>query len=126
MQVEKRRFRTRYVQIKYFEASWPAASVAHRIQPLHGSMPAHTKKRQHSDNEIHEQVHDDIRQRCQNYVSMLRNLMAMIQEYLLLSDDDKQCGAVKSLHLVRSTAQLPEDNRICIWLEDESEDSSAT
>ena len=44
MQVEKRRFCTRYVQIKYFEASWPGALVAHRIQPLHGSMHAHTKK----------------------------------------------------------------------------------
>ena len=44
--------------------------------------------------------------------------MAMIQEYLLLSDDDKQRGALKSLELVGSTAQLREDNRICIWLED--------
>ena len=43
MQVEKRRFCTRYVQIKYFEASWPGALVAHRIQPLHGSMHAITK-----------------------------------------------------------------------------------
>ena len=44
MEVEKRRFRTQYVQIKYFEASWPGALVAHRIQPLHGSMHAHTKQ----------------------------------------------------------------------------------
>ena len=43
--------------------------------------------------------------------------MVMIQEYLLLSDDDTQRGAVKSLELVGSTAQLREDNRICIWLE---------
>ena len=47
--------------------------MAHRIQPLHGSM---------------------------------------------LSDDNKQRGALNSLHLVGSTAQLHEDNRICIWLED--------
>ena len=33
-----------YVQIKYFEASWRGALVAHRIQPLHGSMHAHRKK----------------------------------------------------------------------------------
>jgi hypothetical protein len=45
MQVEKRPFRTQYVQIKYFEASWPGALVAHRIQPLPGSMHAHTKNR---------------------------------------------------------------------------------
>ena len=45
MQVVKRRFSTKYVQIKYFEASWPAALVAHRIQPLHGSMHALTKKK---------------------------------------------------------------------------------
>ena len=44
--------------------------------------------------------------------------MAMIQEYLLLNDDDKQRGALNSLDLVGSTAQLHEDNRICIWLED--------
>ena len=42
MEVEKRKFRTQYVHIKYFEASWPGALVAHRIQPLHGSMHAHT------------------------------------------------------------------------------------
>ena len=49
---------------------------------------------------------------------MLRNLMAMIQEFLLLSDDNEQSGALKSLQLVGSTGQLYEDNRICIWLED--------
>ena len=42
----------------------------------------------------------------------------MIQESLLLSDDDKQRGALNSLDLVGSTAQLREENRICIWLED--------
>ena len=55
---------------------------------------------------------------AQNYAFMLQNLMVMIQEYLLLSDDDKQRGALNSLDLVGSTAQLREDNRICIWLED--------
>ena len=44
--------------------------------------------------------------------------MDMIQDYLLLNDDNTQRGALNSLHLVGSTAQLPEDNRICIWLED--------
>ena len=33
MEVDKRKFRRRYVQIKYFEASWPGAPVAHRIEP---------------------------------------------------------------------------------------------
>ena len=33
MEVEKRKCRTQYVHIKYFEASWPGALVAHRIQP---------------------------------------------------------------------------------------------
>ena len=92
--------------------------MAHRIQPLHGSMHAITKKRHRSDNEVQQQVHDDVQQRSQNYAFMLHNLMAMIQEYLLLSDDNKQSGALNSLHLVGSTAQLHEDNRICIWLED--------
>ena len=45
MKFEKRWFSTRYVQIKYVEASWPGDPVAHRIEPLHGSMHAHTKKK---------------------------------------------------------------------------------
>ena len=81
--------------------------MAHRIEPLHGSMHAHAK-RHHDDQEVH----------AQNYAFMLHNLMVTIQEYLLLSDDNKQRGALKSLELVGSTAQLREDNRICIWLED--------
>ena len=76
------------------------------------------KKRHRSDHEVQQQVHDDVQQRSQNYAFMLHNLMGMIQEYLLLSDDNIQRGARKSLDLVGSTAQLPEDNRICIWLED--------
>ena len=92
--------------------------MAHRIQPLHGSMHAITKKKHRSDNEVQQQVHDDVQQRSQNYAFMLHNLMAMIQEYLLLSDYNEQSGALNSLHLVGSTAQLREDNRICIWLED--------
>ena len=114
MQVEKRWFCKQYVQIKYLEASWPGALVAHRIRPLHGSMHAHTKKRHRDDegHQVEQQVH------AQNYAFMLHNLMVMIQDYLLLSDDDKQRGALKSLELVRSTAQLRDDDRICIWLED--------
>ena len=96
--------------------------MAHRIQPLHGSMRAHTQKRQRQDetnmqwryrcgqNEQHEHA-------C-SYRTMLRNLMDAIQTYLLLSDDDNRSGAQKSLNLVRSTAWQPEDNRICIWLEE--------
>ena len=56
--------------------------------------------------------------RAQNYTFMLHDLMVTIQEYLVLSDDNKQRGALNSWHLVGSTAQLHEDNRICIWLED--------
>ena len=82
------------------------------------SISRHIRKRQRSDDEDQQQVHDDVQQRSQNYAFMLHNLMVMIQEYLLLSDDNKQRGALKSLDLVRSTAELREDNRICIWLED--------
>ena len=49
---------------------------------------------------------------------LTHNLMVTIQEYLLVSDDDKQNGAHESLKLVGSTAEGREDNRICIWLED--------
>ena len=78
----------------------------------------HIRKKHRSDDEVQQQVHDDVQQRSQNYAFMLHNLMVMIQEYLLLNDDDKQRGALNSLDLVGSTAQLREDNRICIWLED--------
>ena len=118
MQVEKRAFRKKYVQIKYFEASWPGALVAQRIQPLPGSMLAHTKKRHRSDDEVQQQVDDDVQQRSRNYAFILHNLMVMIQENLLLSDDNTQRGALESVDFLRSTAQLRQDNRICIWLED--------
>ena len=79
----------------------------------------HIRKQGHrSDGEVQQQVHDEVQERSQNYAFMLHNLMVTIQEYLLLSDDNKQRGALKSLELVGSTAQLREDNRICIWLED--------
>ena len=44
--------------------------------------------------------------------------MVMIQEYLLLSDDNTQRGALNSVDFLGSTAQLRQDNRICIWLDD--------
>ena len=43
---------------------------------------------------------------------MLHNLMLMIQDYLLLSDNNEQSGALKS----RRTGS--EENTICIWLEE--------
>ena len=92
--------------------------MAHRIQPLPGSMLAHTKKKKRSHDEFQQQVNDDVQERSQNYAFMLHNLMVVIQDYLLLSDDAKHSGALKSLDLVGSTAQLRQDNRICIWLED--------
>ena len=82
--------------------------MARRIEPLRGSTRAQTKTWHRDDQGVH----------AQNYAFMLRNLMVLIQEYLLLSDDDKQRGALKSLELVGSAAQLRENNRICIWLED--------
>ena len=92
--------------------------MAHRIQPLHGSMHAHTKQRNRSVDEFQQQVHDDVHQRSEKYAVMLHSLMKMIQNYLLLSDDSKQRGAKNSLDLAGSTAQQHENNRICIWLED--------
>ena len=72
----------------------------------------HIRKKRHRSDEVEQKVH------AQDYACMLHNLMVLIQEYLLLSDDDKQRGALTSLKLVGSTAQLRENNRICIWLED--------
>ena len=92
MQVQKKRFCTKYWQNKYFEASWPGAPVAHSIQPLHGSMHAHTKKRQRDDERNHQlrscSDEDEQQEHAQNYALMLHNLMVVIQDYLLLSDDD--------------------------------------
>ena len=64
-----------------------------------------TRKRSHDD---------DVQQSSENYALMLQNLMRVIQEYLLLADDNKGRGALKSLELVRSTAQQSEDKKICI------------
>ena len=96
--------------------------MATDIQPLHGSMHAHTKKR-HRDDEGNQQLwyrSDEAEQQvhAQNYAFMLHNLMVVIQDYLLPSDDDNRCGARSSLELVDSTARLREDNRICIWLQE--------
>ena len=50
---------------------------------------------------------------------MLRNLMSVIQEYLLLSDDeDKPGGAKASLALVDGVYERQKDNRICIWVQE--------
>ena len=92
--------------------------MAHRLEPLHGSMNAYTKKRHRSDDEVQQQVDDDVQQRSRNYAFILHNLMVMIQENLLLSDDNTQRGALNSVDFLGSTAQLRQDNRICIWLED--------
>ena len=62
--------------------------------------------------EVKQQEHD---QHCS---SMLHNLMVVLQKYLLRNGGDKQCGALTSVELVGSTAQLRADNRICIWLAD--------
>ena len=49
---------------------------------------------------------------------MLQNLMATIQEYLLLIDDNKEEGRLKSVQLGHGTARLREVNMICIWVQD--------
>ena len=59
----------------------------------------------------------DVRESCKRYANMLLDLMIVIQDYLLLSDDN-QHEATKSLQLVHSTARKRADNRICIWLEE--------
>ena len=75
------------------------------------------KKRQRSD-EVQHNVHDYVQQKAQNYAKMLHNLMSMIQDYLLLTDDKKHCGALNSSKLVGSTAETRLDNKICIWLQE--------
>ena len=52
-----------------------------------------------------------------NYANMLLQLMDSIQRYLMLSDHEKR-GALSSLQLVDSTALQPDENRICIWLQE--------
>ena len=44
--------------------------------------------------------------------------MSMVQDYLLLTDDKKHCGALNSSKLVGSTAETRLDNKICIWLQE--------
>ena len=61
---------------------------------------------------------DDQGDHAQTYAFMLHSPLVSTQEYLLLSDDDKERGALTSSKLVNSTAQNRDDHRICIWLED--------
>ena len=92
--------------------------MSHRITPTHGGRNSQTNKRPHKEAEAIDPSHPDVIANCEKYKAMLCNLMDKIQEYLLLSDDNKQSGALNSLNLVGSTSQLREDNRICIWLQD--------
>ena len=110
MNVEKRRFKTKWVRIRYFEANWPQDPVAKRIEPLRGSMAACTNKRHHPDDDVHQKNFQ--KERCQSYAFMIHNLMSMIQDYLVLSDDKEQSGALNSRR------RGSEENRICIWLEE--------
>ena len=93
--------------------------MAHRIEPLHASMPGHNIKMQRVQQHwVQRQVREEVQQNCQDYVYMLENLKKMIQDYLIITDDLKQRGALTSLELVGSTAQLRDDTRSCIWIED--------
>ena len=60
------------------------------------------------DEEVQQQVPDEeVQERAFNYAFMLQNLMVVIQEYLFLSDDNKERGAqnATSSHLRRSLSQ---------------------
>ena len=96
--VYKRAMAAPYLQIRHFEASWPGGRVARRITPLPGFMFARTTKRQRHDDEDWQPVPDkaEIRQKCENYISMLQNLMSLIQDYLLLSDGEERPGGAKA------------------------------
>ena len=91
MEVEKRPFCKQYMQIKYFEASWQAASVAHRIQPLPGSINAYMKKGGSSE----------------NYALMCKKLMAMIQEYLVLNVDETREALEYLPHRAKHYSAMP-------------------
>ena len=105
------KFCTRFVQIRYFEASWPGAPVAHRIEPLTGSIRGHTKTWRRSDDDDQMQDDADVWKKSQDYKCMLHNLMTYLQDYLLLSDTGNQ---------------EHEENSICIWLEDWADDCHTT
>ena len=82
--------------------------MAHRIEPLHGTMNTHTKKK----------AHDAQRGDPQSYAHMLSKVMAGIHEYLWLSYDNKKSRTLKSFKLVGSIARQRDDNMICICLQD--------
>ena len=100
MEVHKRYIYTQRMEIVYWEASWPAAKVAHRIKPLAGCLQSHTKKRPRYD--------------MKNYKDMLKDLMVEIQGYLLLKQDDDDLMK-KSMDLV---PRFPREPVICVWLKD--------
>ena len=52
---------------------------------------------------------------------MLCNLMNLLQDFLVLSDNDpeqRNRGAEKSLALLNRTAKHLDDNLICIWVQE--------
>ena len=66
--VQKLSVRTRFLQVRYLEASWPADSTVHRLEPLPGSIRSCTKKSRPSG------PSDDARQRvnaAKKYAEML-------------------------------------------------------
>ena len=84
--------------------------------PAPARIYARTYEKRHRDDERNQQLRsrsdeDEQQEHAQNNAFMLRNLMVVIQDYLLLSDDDNQSGARSSLELVDSTARLREDNK---------------
>ena len=49
------------------------------------------------DEEVQQQIPDEeVQESAFNYAFMLQNLMVVIQEYLFLSDDNKECAKAES------------------------------
>ena len=94
--------------------------MSHRITPTHGGRNSQTNKRTHKEAEAIDPSHPDVIANCEKYKAMLCNLMDKIQEYLLLSDDNNRTGALCPYNKLGITIERPDDNMICVWLDEYS------
>ena len=114
MQVQKFPVYAKFLHIRYLEASWPADTTFHRLEPLTGSIRTCAKKRLNGDSI--QQWADD-----QSYAYMLHNSMNLFQDFIVLSNngpEQRNRGAEESFALLNRPSKHVDDKWICIWVQE--------
>ena len=88
-QTELKHFRRSYLQIRYFEANRPSTRVSHRIEPNHASMVVNPgQKRAWDQTHVSYTESMEAQEKSTKYVSMVKDLVSQLQEYIVLQEDD--------------------------------------